>query len=134
MDEVKKEVEDDNQGKKTKALWDAYKVAAENHDLPWFKTMLAEHEKATLAEQAAADEAAEQAASVKKEKKEKKEKGSKRKSVANVEEDVEMEDVEADGEAPPKKAKATKKRKKDIESDAEGEKVRFYGSHACNTY
>ncbi|KAF2498346.1 hypothetical protein BU16DRAFT_558408 [Lophium mytilinum] len=118
MDGLKKEVEDDNQGKKTKALWEAYKVAAEEHDLPWFKHMLAEHEKATLAESAAFEEQAEKAVAIKKEKKEK---GGRRKSAPVVDEDVEMEDG-VDGEAAPKKAKATKKRKKDADSDAEGEK------------
>ncbi|KAF2806825.1 uncharacterized protein BDZ99DRAFT_86153 [Mytilinidion resinicola] len=118
MDDLKKEVEDNNQGKKTKALWEAYQVAAEEHDLAWFKHMLAEHEKATLAESAAFEEQAEKAATTKKEKKEK---GGRRKSAPVVDEDVEMEDG-AEGEAAPKKAKATKKRKKDAESDAEGEK------------
>lgn len=56
------------------------------------------------------------------EKKEKAEKSTKRKSLAGAgAEDVDMED--AGDDAAPKKAKATKKRKKGDESDGENEKV-----------
>jgi len=114
---VKKDVEAGKQGKKNKALWDAYQVAAEGHDLAHFKTVLANHEAAMLQD-------VEQREQKEAEKKEKAEKSAKRKSTAAVDsEDVEMED--ADGATAPsaKKAKATKKRKKGDESDGENDKV-----------
>ena len=40
LDEVKQMVEKGEQGNKTNALWQAYKVAAEGHDLLYFKNML----------------------------------------------------------------------------------------------
>jgi hypothetical protein len=116
---VKKDVETGKQGKKNKALWEAYKVAAEGHDLEHFKTVLANHE-------AAMQQDVEQREQKEIEKKEKAEKSAKRKSTAAADsEDVEMDD--ADGTAAPsaKKAKATKKRKKGEESDGENEKVWF---------
>lgn len=117
MDEIKKEVADNNQGKKTKALWEAYRVAADEHDLQWFKDMLAEHEKALVKdmEEKAADEV----------KKQSKKDKTRRKSNAVDEDgdvDMEMEDTGEEGDAPLKKAKATKKRKKDVDSDGETEK------------
>lgn len=96
---------------KTKSLVLAHKVAAEGHDLQYFKNMLLEHSQAlaadeeTLREREQAKEAAKAA---------KKEKKPKRKSEA-AEEDVEMEDVEDEN-------KKSKKRKKAAESDDE-EKV-----------
>lgn len=95
---------------KAKSLIEAYKVAAEGHDLAHFKEMLRLHVQAMqederLREQREAEKAA---------KAEKK----KRKSEVKVDDDVEMEDVE---EAP---KKPSKKRKKDVESDDdEPEKV-----------
>ena len=44
VDEVKDTVERGDQGKKSKALWSAYQVGAEGHDLQWFKDLLEEHE------------------------------------------------------------------------------------------
>lgn len=106
---------------KAKGLIAAYKVAAEGHDLQYFKTLLADHQAALQKEieEAEAAEAAKAAAKAEKAKK------SKRKS-KGAETDVEMED--ADGT---KKAKATKKRKKDTETDAEADKVRFSERRSC---
>jgi hypothetical protein len=116
IEEVKKQVEAGNTQKKKKALWEAYEVAAEEHDLQWFKDMLEGHEKAL---QVDAEEKAANAAK-KQEKKEKKN----RKSIAVEEsEDVEMEDADDMGSTPAKKPKQSKKRKKDVESEGESEKV-----------
>ncbi|KAL6704723.1 hypothetical protein ACN47E_007644 [Coniothyrium glycines] len=118
FEQVKKDVEEDNQKGKKKALWEAYKVAAEGHDLQYFKDLLVSHE---LAMQDDADQREEKEI----QKKEKAEKAAKRKSIAAAEEseDVEMEDA-GDNTAPStKKAKPSKKRKKDDESDGENEKT-----------
>jgi hypothetical protein len=118
LDEVKKDVETGNQAKKNKALWEAYQIAAEGHDLAHFKEMLSAHESAM-------QEDLEQREQKEQQKKDKAEKAAKRKSTAaDSSEDVDMEDA---GEAAPsaKKAKATKKRKKDDESDGESGKVCF---------
>lgn len=116
MDDVKKEVAAGISSKKNKALSEAYVIAAEGHDLEWFKTMLKEHEQAMqedfMAKEAKAEEKARKA-----------EKAAKRKSAAagDVSDDVEMEDAGED--AAPKKAKASKKRKKEDDSDGEPDKV-----------
>ncbi|KAF2622706.1 hypothetical protein BU25DRAFT_462576 [Macroventuria anomochaeta] len=111
VEDVKKDVESGNSAKKNKALWSAYEIAAEGHDLAYFKGMLASHE-AALQEDAEAREAKEL------EKKEKKEKAAKRKSTAAADsDDVEMEDAGDDAAPSAKKAKATKKRKKEDDSD-----------------
>lgn len=128
LEEVKKDVEANNQGKKNKNLWEAYQVAAEGHDLAYFKSLLTSHEEAMQQDA----EQREQKEQEKKEKKEKKEKATKRKSIAATEsEDVDMEDAGEDGA--PKKAKASKKRKKSDESDGENEKVGcwslYFGGH-----
>lgn len=114
---------------KQKQLIAAYKVAAEGHDLQYFKNLLAEHQRAVQQEFADREAAAAEKAALKAQKeaqkearkeaaKEKEEKKKKRKSTA-AEGDAETARA-ADGG---KKAKATKKRKKDNESDAEGDKV-----------
>ncbi|KIX94688.1 uncharacterized protein Z520_09734 [Fonsecaea multimorphosa CBS 102226] len=91
---------------KGKALLGAYKVAAEGHDLQFFKTMLDEHAAALQAE-IDAKEAREAEKVAKAEKK-------KRKSEAKAEpEDVEMEDADVDVE--PKKS--SKKRKKEVDEE-----------------
>ena len=105
---------------KGKALLAAYEVAAENHDLEYFKTVLDEHaaaiqadEDARLAREAEKAEKASKASEKKK-----------RKSEAKVE-DVEMADADAD--AAPKKP--SKKRKKDaVSEDDDTEKVSFQKS------
>lgn len=97
---------------KTKALLEAYKVAAEGHDIDHFKNMLMEHESfVQQEEEVRAQKEAEKAAKAEKKK---------RKSEVKADDDVEMED--ADEEAP---KKSSKKRKKDAGSDDEGpEKVK----------
>ncbi|KAI4631519.1 uncharacterized protein J4E87_002224 [Alternaria ethzedia] len=113
IEEVKKDVESSNQGKKNKQLWEAYQIAAEGHDLAHFKEMLAAHESAMQ----------EDVEQKEQKKKEKAEKSAKRKSTApDDSEDVEMGEA-GDDAAPAKKAKATKKRKKDDQSDGENEKA-----------
>lgn len=100
---------------KSKSLVNAYKVASEGHNLQYFKKLLNEHQAAIDQEEAEfeAQEAEKAAAKAAKEAK----KG-KRKS-KGAETDVEMEDADDS-----KKSKApSKKRKKDVETDAEAEKV-----------
>ncbi|KIW86897.1 uncharacterized protein Z519_12519 [Cladophialophora bantiana CBS 173.52] len=93
---------------KGKALLGAYKVAAEGHDLQYFKNMLDEHAAALQAE-IDAKEAREAEKVAKAEKK-------KRKSEAKAEpEDVEMEEAEADAE--PKKSSKKRKKEADEEED-----------------
>lgn len=115
---MKTDVASGKQGKKNKALWEAYQVAAEGHDLAYFKEVLDNHDAAMAQD-------AEQRQQKELEKKEKAEKSAKRKSAAAADsEDVDMEDAGDGTNAPSaKKAKATKKRKKDDESDGENEKV-----------
>ena len=101
-----------------KSLWDAYEIAAKGFDLEQAKDILASHETAMIAD--AEDKAAKEA-----KKQEKKEKAAKRKSaVADESDDVDMEDAGEDGGEPVAK-KASKKRKKDVDSDGETEKVHF---------
>ncbi|OAG39467.1 hypothetical protein AYO21_06295 [Fonsecaea monophora] len=91
---------------KGKALLAAYKIAAEGHDLQYFKNMLDEHAAALQAE-IDAKEAREAEKVAKAEKK-------KRKSEAKAEvEDVDMEDADVDVE--PKKS--SKKRKKEVDEE-----------------
>jgi sRNA-binding protein len=119
IEDIKSAVNDGKQGKKSKALWDAYKVVSEQHDLAYFKNMLAEHEeRRRQLEQEEAERAAKKAA--KEAKKKSKE--------AAADEDAEMEDVEEDGEGA-KAPKSSKKRKKDVDSEGETSKVRF--RHSC---
>jgi hypothetical protein len=119
IEDVKREVDSGNQGKKNKALWEAYQTAAEDRDLAYFKQMLHQHEAAMqddlqVREQKVND------------KKEKADKAAKRKSTAAVDsDDVDMEDAGDGAASSAKKAKASKKRKKEEESDGESEKVRL---------
>ncbi|KUL84422.1 hypothetical protein ZTR_08779 [Talaromyces verruculosus] len=102
---------------KQKQLIAAYKVAAEGHDLQYFKNLLADHQRAIQQEAEEREAAAAEKAALKAQKEAaKEEKKKKRKSVAAETEDVEM----ADAEEGDKKAK-TKKRKKDAGSDVEEE-------------
>lgn len=117
MDDVKKEADAGGSTKKNKALSEAYVIAAEGHDLEWFKTMLKEHEQAMQEDIRVREAKAE-------EKARKADKATKRRSAAaagDVSDDVDMED--AGDDAAPKKVKASKKRKKDDESEGEPEKV-----------
>jgi hypothetical protein len=117
LDVVKKEVESGNSTKKNKLLWEAYRIAAEGHDLSYFKDLLVNHNQALqeddLVKEAKHAEKAEKAAK----------KASKRKSTAAVEdEDVEMGDADDTVAASAKKAKPSKKRKKE-DSEGDDEKV-----------
>ena len=122
LEDVKSTVEEGKQGKKSKALWDAYKVASEAHDLVYFKNMLAEHEERRR--QIEAEEAEREA------KKAAKEAKKKSKDTAG-DEDVEMEDVGEDGEGT---KKSSKKRKKETEDDGESGKVRHFPFPVSNLY
>ena len=97
---------------KTKSLIGAYHVAAEAHPLSHFKDMLLDHQKAMQEDQELRDqrEAAKAAKAGKK----------KRKSDL-ADDDVDMDDVDAEEEGEPKKS--AKKRKKDIESEGDEDKV-----------
>lgn len=86
------------------ALYAAHQLAAENHDLDYFKNLLREFEEARI-EEAAAQEAAKAA----KAKTPKKGKKSQETVDEADDEDVEMDDADA----AEKKPKATKKRKAD---------------------
>jgi phosphoserine phosphatase len=116
MDELKEVVakRDPSDKKFTKDLWGAYEVAAEEHDLAYFKGMLVEHEKNLI-------QLREEEAEKEQKKADAAEKKAKRKSTASgdAEGDVTMED--AVSEEAPKKAKKTPKRKaeKDVEVDEE---------------
>ncbi|OQD88832.1 hypothetical protein PENANT_c003G05348 [Penicillium antarcticum] len=104
-----KEISEKN---KTKQLISAYKVAAEGHDLQYFKNLLNDHQAAIDQEEAEAEaEKAEKEAA----KAAKDAKKGKRKS-KGAETDVEMEDADDS-----KKSKASKKRK-NTETDAEADK------------
>lgn len=116
MEELKEVVakRDPTDKKFTKDLWGAYEVAAEEHDLDYFKGMLVEHEKNLI-------QLREEEAEKEQRKAEAAEKKAKRKSTvaADVEGDVTMED--AASEEAPKKSKKTPKRKADKEVEADEE-------------
>lgn len=107
---------------KQKNLIAAYKVASENHDLQYFKSLLADHQRAVQQELEEREAAAAAKAAAKAEKEEKKKQQKKRKSevVSGDAEDAEMADGDEEGG---KKPKSAKKRKKETESDVETEKV-----------
>ena len=118
LDDIKATVDKATQGKKSKALWEAYKVAAENRDLTYFKNMLREHEERRLQlEQEEAEREAKKAA---------KEAKKKAKEAAG-DGDVDMEDGD-EGVEGVKAPKSSKKRKKEIDSDGEPIKVCFFPS------
>ncbi|KAL4902551.1 hypothetical protein BDW74DRAFT_180656 [Aspergillus multicolor] len=95
---------------KSKALLAAYGIAAEEHDLAHYKTMLADHQAAIQQEEEEkeAQEAAKAAA-----KAEKAAKKNKRKSM-EIQDDVDMEDADEE-----KQPKSSKKRKKDAEAESD---------------
>lgn len=105
--------------KKSKDLWKAYEIAKTNPDLAYFKNILKEHDEAVQADNAAREERAA--------KKAKKDTKAKRKSKGAVaDEDVEMEDVEeevVEEDEGAKKAKPSRKRKKDVDSEGEEAKA-----------
>jgi hypothetical protein len=116
LDDIKTTVDNGTQGKRSKLLWEAYKVAAENRDLAYFKNMLREHEERRL--QLEQEEAEREAKKAAKEAK---------KKVKEAADDVDMED--ADGGEGVKASKSSKKRKKEVESDGERSKVSFLYLH-----
>lgn len=95
---------------KAKSLYQAYQVAAENHDVQHFKDMLINHQKAMQEDQERKE--ARQAAKVARE-----DKKAKRKSMEVADDEM---DVDEEGEEKPK---SSKKRKKAADSDGETEKV-----------
>ena len=97
---------------KQKALKEAYEIAAENHDLAYFKTMLGEHAKAIQEDE-------ELRAQKEADKEAKKARQAKRKSNATLAEGDEADEMDIDEEGEPK-PKASKKRKKSLDSDDEG--------------
>ncbi|KAJ5591794.1 uncharacterized protein N7459_002163 [Penicillium hispanicum] len=107
------ECKDVSEKNKSKQLIGAYKVAAEAHDLQYFKNLLSDHQAALQQEieEQEAEEAAKAAAKAEKEAK----KGNRKSKGAET--DVDMEDAEES-----KKSKTTKKRKKTAEADGEAEK------------
>ncbi|KAI9830789.1 MAG: hypothetical protein M1826_004423 [Phylliscum demangeonii] len=98
-----------------KKLEEAYKTAAEKHDLKWFKKMLGEHEAALLA-----DEEEKPVESGKTSKSKKKDKDAMEDSDTNDDESMEDED---DDEPEPETKSKSKKRKKDVDSDGEDTKA-----------
>lgn len=120
------EIKSADKSKKSKQLLKAYEVAGEGHDLDYFKDLLREHEKAVAEEKEEQEKRAQ-------EKREKKEKKVKRQSkskdtVEDGDDDVEMEDgpeEDAEDGATAKPKKATKKRKKEADSEGETPKVSF---------
>lgn len=106
---------------KAKALIGGYQVAAENHDLAYFKQMLGEHAAAMEEDAKAKADQEEQKAAEKAAKSDKK----KRKSEVKATEDVEMEDAV---DAP---KKGSKKRKKGAESEDEEQPEKVRRSSMC---
>ena len=99
---------------KTKNLIEAYKVAAEGHDLAYFKEMLADHMHAIQEDNEARAE-----------REAKKANKAKRKSIAEsaaAESAADADTMDVDEEAGDSKPK-TKKRKKSLDSDGGEEKV-----------
>jgi hypothetical protein len=123
MDEVKELVanRDPSDKKFSKDLWGAYEVAAEEHDLEYFKGMLVEHEKTLI-------QLREEEAEKELKKAQAAEKKAKRKSTvtADAEGDVTMDDGAS--EEALKKMKKTAKRKleKDEEADAEDKVIAIH--------
>lgn len=112
IQDIKDEVAKGERGKRTVALWSAYEIAAEEHDLDHFKEILKKHEEQLVQElQAKAERDAKKA--------EKDAKKEAKKSKADADGDVEMEDAE-DGGAKKKKT-PSKKRKEPASGDAEDE-------------
>lgn len=102
---------------KTKSLVQAYHVAAEGHDLEYFKDMLLDHQKAMQEDQ----ERREAREAAKAERAERADKKKQKGEAAEGDEDVDMEDAEEETKSEPKKP--SKKRKKEAESEGDEEKV-----------
>jgi hypothetical protein len=113
MDELKEIVAKNDPGKKTKALWNAYVVASENHDLEYFKQMLKDHEDRMRDEEIRLEEEARNAEEAAEAKRLEKEQNKSKKAKTDADGDVVMGDG-ADGE----KKKPSKKRKPEPHEDA----------------
>lgn len=123
-----KEIDQDPNPPRKKGIDDAYKIAAQNHDLDWFKNVLREHHAALQAEEEDVDDDEEEARPASK-----KSKGKRKSKGVSAEseevEDTEMKDAldfdedEVEGGSAKKSKPKSKKRKKDIESDGEDSKV-----------
>jgi hypothetical protein len=114
MEELKETVSTGVQGKRTKQLWNAFEVAAEEHDLAYFKDMLLDHERRVIQErQEQEDKEAK--------KLEQSAKKASRKSLPAATEDGDQDDTTAD--AAPKKS--AKKPKRKAETDDDTLKVRI---------
>lgn len=111
---TKESVTEPSEKGKSKVLLLAYQKAAEQRDLAHFKEMLVDHQRAIQEDQ--------EAQAVREAKKASK---AKRKSMDSSAQAVEVVDMEIDEEVDDAKPKS-KKRKKDIESDAGDEKVRRF--------
>lgn len=120
VESIKKDLEGDNRGKKSLALWNAYQVAAQEHDLEWYKNMLVQHEKEVI-ELMEAEAKAETERNEKMREKEEKKKARLSKSGKDGEGDVDMEGA---GGAAPKK-KVERKRKKSVGDAGDEDKVRL---------
>lgn len=111
--------EETEKGKKAMALKEAYKVAHEAHDLQHFKDLLLQHEQEIQQYEQEEREAEERKAAADAEKAEKAEKkADKERRKSKVGDEMEVDEEE----------KASKKRKKDVNSDGEGPKVRINGN------
>jgi hypothetical protein len=109
MDELKEIAASGQQGKRSKQLWNAFEVAAEEHDLAYFKDMLLDHERRVIQErQEQEDKEAK--------KLEQSAKKAGRKSLPAASEDVEMDGATSD--AAPKKSAKKSKRKAEADDDA----------------
>lgn len=99
-------------GKRTVKLWEAYQIAAQEHDLDHFKTMLKNHEEQVIQE---AQAQAERDAAKKEKEAEKAARKEARKSKGDAE-DVEMGNTE---ESAKKKKTPSKKRKEPADGEVE---------------
>lgn len=98
------------QGKLSKSLYAAYQLAAENHDLDYFKDVLREFEASNRRAEKEKEEAAKAKASAKKSKKSKN-------VVQDEDEDVDMADAGSDEVEKEEKPKPSKKRKAAADDD-----------------
>ncbi|KFY49092.1 hypothetical protein V495_00740 [Pseudogymnoascus sp. VKM F-4514 (FW-929)] len=98
------------QGKLSKSLYAAYQLAAENHDLDYFKDVLREFEASNRRAEKEKEEAAKAKASAKKSKKSKD-------VVQDEDEDVDMADAGSDEVEKEEKPKPSKKRKAAADED-----------------
>lgn len=111
---TKESVTEPSEKGKSKLLLLAYEKAAEQNDLAYFKEMLVDHQRAIQEDQEAQAEREAKKASK-----------AKRKSMDTTAQAAEVDDMDVDEEVGDAKPKS-KKRKKDLDSDAGDEKVRLF--------